>query len=203
MSNTISISLLVAAVGVFLGYLHPTYGATTGEAELKKRSIQELREEQTRYTDALEKTREIEQTRVGLLEKYNRIPLENRERIEKLLPDHIDSVRLIIDINTLASKYGMTLQNITLLDAQTGTSRQPKVSAIGPREERFKAVGLKFGVSGSYDDFRAFLKDLEQSLRLVDVGVLAFGARDSADSDYSYDVTLSTYRLVVSSPDSS
>lgn len=203
MSNAISISLLAAAVAVFLGYLHPTYGAMTGEAELKKRSIQELREEQAHYTDALLKTREIEQARVGLLEKYNRIPLENRERIEKLLPDHIDSVRLIIDINTLASKYGMTLQNITLLDAQAGASRQPKVSTIGPREERFKAVGLRFGVSGSYDDFRAFLKDLEQSLRLVDVGVLAFGARDLADPDYSYDVTLSTYRLVVPSTDSS
>lgn len=199
MSNTISISLLVASVGVFLGYINPTYGAATGETELRMRSIQELREEQGRYTDALQKTREIEQARVGLLEKYNRITIENRERVEKLLPDHIDSVRLIIDINTLASQYGMTLKNITLLDAQTGARQQPKVSAIGPREERFKAVGLKFGVSGSYDDFRAFLKDLEQSLRLVDVGMLAFGARDLADSDYSYDVTLSTYRLTVTS----
>jgi len=193
MSNTISIILIAASAGLFFGYVNPTYGGVTGNAERSMWSIQELAEERGRYADALEKTREIEQARVGLLEKYNRIPLEHRERIEKLLPDHIDSVRLIIDINTLASQYGMTLKNITLLDAQTGTTRSP-TPAIGPREERAKSAGLKFAVSGSYDDFRSFLRDLEQNLRLVDVGVLAFSAQTDSPQ-YEYGITLSTYRL--------
>ncbi len=193
MSNTLAIVLIAASAGLFFGYVNPTYGGVTGNAERRERSIQELMEERGHYADALEKTREIEQARVGLLEKYNRIPLEHRERIEKLLPDHIDSVRLIIDINTLASQYGMTLKNITLLDAQTGTTRPP-TPAIGPREERFKAAGLKFAVSGSYDDFRSFLRDLEQNLRLVDVGVLVFSAQSKTPA-YEYSITLSTYRL--------
>ena len=190
MSNIISSALIIASLGIFFGYVNPTYGALSGAAELKERSIKELVEEQERYADALNKTKEIERERTGLLEKYNAIPLEDRERIEKLLPDHIDSVRLIIDVNNIASKYGMTLRNISLTDSateQAGSSR-----AIGPQAARAKEVGLKFNVTGSYDDFRSFLRDLEQSLRLVDVQSVLFTTNEE---DFDYSITISTYKL--------
>lgn len=195
MSNVISTGLVVVSLAVFFGYINPTYGALTGKAELKERSISELKEEAKRYDDALTKTREIEKKRTGLLEKYNAIPLADRERLEKLLPDHIDSVRLIIDVNNIASQYGMTLRNITLTESD-GQSPAASANAIGPQGQRYVAVGLRFGVGGSYDDFRAFLRDLEQSLRVVDVQTLSFGSGKEAD-EYSYSVTLATYKLSV------
>ena len=192
MSNIISIFLLIASVGIFFGYINPTYGAVTGEQNIKNRSVQELWEESGRYTDALNKTREIEKARVGLLERYNAIPLEDRERLEKLLPDHIDSVRLIIDINNAAAQYGMTLKNINLTNADEGTTAGSV--ALGPQQKRFKPVGLKFNVSGSYDEFRSFVRDMEKSLRLVDVTGMTF---TSNEKEYNFSVTISTYRLVV------
>lgn len=193
MSNLISIILISASLALFFGYVSPTYGALTGQADLHARSISELKEEQSHYEDALEKTREIETARTGLLEKYNKISPKDRERIEKLLPDHIDSVRLIIDVNNIASQYGMTLKNITLTDAAGEQGSTPAASAIGPQEERVKSVGLKFSITGSYANFRTFLKDLEQSLRIVDVRTIAFNS--GKDDQYSYSVTLSTYKL--------
>ena len=86
MSNLISIVLLIASVGIFFGYINPTYGAVTNKEDIKNRSIQELTAEKGRYTDALNKTREIETAQTGLLEKYSHIPLEDKERLEKLLP---------------------------------------------------------------------------------------------------------------------
>jgi len=189
MNSIISLFLLIASVGIFFGYINPTYGAVTNMEDIKKRSIQELIQERDRYSDALNKTREIEHARTGLLERYNHIPLEDRERLEKLLPDHIDSVRLIIDVNNVASRYGMTLKNINL----TGTEDVATApGAIGPREQQYKSIGLRFSVVGTYDEFRSFMKDLERSLRLADATDIRFLARES---EYDFSVIISTYRL--------
>src|SRR3989338_1578701 len=192
MSNLISTILLIASVGVFFGYINPTYGAQTGAVDIRGKSIRELKEERANYTDALNKTREIETVRIGLLEKIANIPAEDKERIEKLLPDNIDSVRLIIDVNNIASQYGMTLKNIGLTGSAPEKSGGASSNAIGPQNELFKEVGLKFSVSGSYDNFRSFIKDLERSLRLVDVMSVSFVASETV---YDYSVTISTYRL--------
>lgn len=194
MSSIVSITLLVASVAIFFGYVSPTYRTFTGEPELGKRSVTELKEERGRYEEALAKTKEIELERTGLLEKYNQIPLADRERIEKLLPDHIDSVRLIIDVNNIASQYGMTLKNISLLDEKEGSG-----TPIGPQEGHSMEVGLRFSVSGTYEKFRSFLKDLERSLRLVDVRTIGFSAEKV---DYEYSVSLSTYKLTIPTDES-
>ena len=191
MSNIISIFLILVSIGVFFGYVSPTYRAVTGNVELSERSISELKEEQSRYIDALNKTKEIEQARTGLLEEYARIPADGRERIEKLLPDHIDSVRLIIDVNNMAAQYGMKLKNISPTQSDSATAPAASLT-LGPAQERFKSVGLKFSVDGSYDNFRSFIRDLEQSLRLVDIETISFSSREDL---YEYVVAVSTYRL--------
>lgn len=191
MSNLVSTILLLASLGLFFGYVNPAYRKNTESSVLAEKSVKELREERGRYEDAFQKTREIEVARTGLLEKYNRISLEDREKILKLLPDHIDSVRLIIDINTIAAQYGMALKNITLTDVEE--KKGSTAGTIGPSETLYAKVGLKFSLRGSYDNFLSFLRDSEKSLRLMDVTALAFAVRE--ENAYDYDVTVSTYRL--------
>ena len=191
MSNLISILLLVASLGIYFGYSSPTYGGATLSTDLGGKSIAELKEERARYLDALEKTREIEEVRIGLLDKYNRIPDTSKEDLLKLLPDHIDSVRLIIDIANIASQYDMTLKNIGLINPDS--EQETTSDTFGPQEGHTKPVGLKFNVAGSYDNLRAFIRDLEISLRLLDVSSLAFTAGPDGSVDYAF--TISTYRL--------
>lgn len=191
MNNLTATILLFASLGLFFGYVNPAYRKSTGSAVLAEKSVTELRQERTHYEDAFQKTRDIEVARTGLLEKYNSISAENREKILKLLPDHIDSVRLIIDISTIAAQYGMTLKNITLTEGQEKGG--DAAGTIGPSETLYATVGLKFSLRGSYDNFRSFLRDSEKSLRLMDVTALAFAAKE--ENAYDYDVTVSTYRL--------
>jgi Tfp pilus assembly protein PilO len=191
MSNLISIFLILVSIGVFFGYVSPTYSAVTGNIELKDQSIRELKEEEGRYIDALNKTKEIEQARTGLLEEFARMPENGRERLEKLLPDHIDSVRLIIDVNNISAQYGMALKNISLTEFEPSNAATASLS-LGPATERFKSVGLKFSVEGAYDNFRSFLRDLEQSLRLVDIETISFSSREEL---YEYVISVLTYRL--------
>ncbi|MDO8564711.1 MAG: type 4a pilus biogenesis protein PilO [bacterium] len=190
MSNVVSIILLVIGAGLFVGYINPTYRGATGSSVMAEKSVQELRLERVRYATALTKTREIEVARTGLLEKYNSIAEEDREKLQKLLPDHVDSVRLILDVNNIAAQYGMTLKNITLTDAGGEDSEDGE---LGPQEVRSEPVEFKFSVSGTYDNLRSFLTDLEQSLRLIDIRNLTFTSPGTAIYDYT--VTIATYRL--------
>ncbi len=195
MSNLAATMLLLASLGLFFGYLNPTYQGVTGATENEAKSVAELQADRSRYADALQKAREVEEARTGLLQAYNAIPAEELKRLETLLPDYVDSVRFIIDINTLAASHSLVLKSVAL--EETG-KESPKPLAkdagtIGPKQKLTASVGLKFVVSGSYDDFRAFMRDLEESLRLADPRKVEFSARP--DGAYDFSVTIDTYRL--------
>lgn len=228
MSNITPIILILASVGMFFGYINPTYTGMTGAVEMTDKSIKELQVEENDYKDALTKTAEIERVRTGLSDQYKKIDPSNQIKIEKLLPDHIDSVRLIIDINNIAAKYGMSLTNIILTasgvlptapaapKANVAASASSPGSAsaagtfVGPDDRQYDSIKLGFTVTGTYDNFVQFLKEIEESLRVVDVTSIAFsGAKTgspvppqgssvsaaSASNLYTYTMTIRTYYL--------
>jgi Tfp pilus assembly protein PilO len=116
---------------------------------------------------------------------FNTIEEDKKARLKKFLPDNIDNVRLIIDINQIASDNGMTIRNISIKGSDT--------SAIGPDSRPYGVATLGFSVSGPYQTFKRFLAALETSLRLVDVTSLSFSAGDK--DQYEYNIEIKSYWL--------
>jgi Tfp pilus assembly protein PilO len=56
-------------------------------------------------------------------------------------------------------------------------------------------ISLTFNVESSYGDFKKFLRDLEQSLRIVDVSRLSFSESSGEDDKINFQITLKTYWL--------
>jgi len=202
MNNIVAVVLIISSVGLFFGYTNPLWHGDSYAQSFEDKSVKELQFDVMRYEEALNKAREIEEIRNGLLTKYNSISEEDRKRIMKFLPDHIDSVRLIIDINNIAGAYGMSLNGIKLSDP-VGVN-EPRRDEIGlldiSSRKEYQAKILDFVVSGPYENFIAFLKDAEKSLRLVDILSLSISAdskesSSSGASDYEYTVSLRTYYL--------
>ena len=50
---------------------------------------------------------------------------------------------------------------------------------------------MKFNIVASYDSFRSFINDLQESLRIVDISNVSFEATESGY--YDYEVTIKTY----------
>ncbi len=200
MNNIISAILIVSGIGLFFGYTNSIWRGETGSANFKDKSVKELQIEKIRYEDALRQAREIEEIRNGLLTRYNSIDEEDRKRIVKFLPDHVDSVRLIIDINSVASAYGMSMDSIRLSET-TSSEPAPRRDEVGFVEivplKRYDTKRLDFSLSGPYENFIAFLKDIEKSLRLVDIVSVDVSAGDQSESagEYGYTVSLQTYYL--------
>ncbi|MCR4310980.1 MAG: hypothetical protein NUV54_00190 [Candidatus Taylorbacteria bacterium] len=213
MNNLLPVILLLSSIGLFFGYINPAYTGDTGSVDTAGKSIKELKLEDADYTDALTKTAEIERVRSGLSEKLNSISPSNLEKIEKFLPDHIDAVRLIIDINNLAQKYGMSLTNLVLTASGEVPTTKKVVTPgapIGPDTRPYSSIKLGYTVTGTYDNFVQFLKELEESLRVVDIMSLSFSTDKSkipllgqgpdlspvnASDAFTYTMTIRTYFL--------
>ncbi len=172
----IPVLLLVVSAGLFFGFVDPQY------QEIKQLSL-----ESKKYDQALQKSKELQQVRDQLLAKYNSIPPENLSKLEQLLPENIDNVRLILDIDTIARPYGLVIRNLTV----SGTGKDAQT--IGTDSNVYGSVALGFSVTARYENFIKFMHDLERSLRVVDITSITFTANDSDSSDYQ--VLLKTYWL--------
>lgn len=192
MNNLTATILLLASLGIFFGYINPAYGGETGSDMVEKKSVRELLVVRDEYRAALLKTREIELARTGLLEKYNSISTADREKLERMLPDHSDTVRLVIDINTIAAAHKVALKNITVVGG-VSPSAPARSGAIGPSEKLYETIDIAFGIRGAYEDFRLFLEDLERNVRLIDPVSVSFAA--SKEGAYDIAMTVRTYRL--------
>ncbi|OHB24228.1 MAG: hypothetical protein A2542_02460 [Parcubacteria group bacterium RIFOXYD2_FULL_52_8] len=167
----IPLLLFVIAMGIFFGFTRDTIDQI-GIAQAK---ITEL-------DQALANDKDLRKIRTEKLEVYNSFSNADLDRINKLIPDSIDNVRLIIDIDNLAAKYGMVVKNARIkTDGMT-----PEV--VGNNGKKYGSVILNFSVTGGYNELKLFLHDLQTSLRLVDVTGLAFIASDKDSNEYSFEV---------------
>lgn len=170
------IFFLVAAVSLFFLYVDPTYG-----------EVEELQSEAEAYDEALRKAQVLQSRKNTLLSKYNSFPGPDIDRLEKLLPDAVDNVRLTLDLDGIARRYNMRVEAIEI------ENREPPKGVVAANTAPYETVLMSFAVRGTYEDLLGFLSDLEKSLRIVDVVELSFDAR--TEDVYEYQVTIQTYWL--------
>lgn len=188
----------VLAGGIFFLYTKPHYD----DIKIAQTQIRE-------YNAALDKAAELQQRKQELLSKYNAFNPTDIDRLQKLLPDHVDNVRLILDLDNLAVRYGLGLQNVDVSKvASQGAKSQTSIGAIGASNQKYDSVTLTFSTKGTYENFTKFLADLESDLRIVDLVTLSIsGASSDTQSAgsariasasqyvYTYNITLRAYWL--------
>lgn len=175
------IILIVAAVGLFVVYTNPQYQVIKG-----------LQVQASAFDDALNKAQQLKSERDKLLAKRRTFTTENVQKLERVLPDNVDNIRLIIDINNIASRHTLTLKNVALGTVSDSKSTRSTL-AVGSSGEAVGSVDVGFVVNAGYDDLLSFLADLEHSLRIVDVERISFKA--GTDSKYDIAMTIRTYWL--------
>src|SRR3989338_4311487 len=95
------IILVAITIGIFFTFTKSLY-----------QNIQDLRAQQVSYNEALTNSKALENERDKLTQKYNSIGGENLDKLKKLLPENVDNIRLILEIEKVAMPYGMTLKDV-------------------------------------------------------------------------------------------
>jgi len=152
------------------------------------RSIKSLQAENDEYQTALTNTTALKAKRQALVDKMNQFDSQNMTKLESMLPDNIDNIKLIIDMDNIADQHGLVLKG-----AKLDTSAKNDSGKLGADNSKYGTIGISFSVTASYENFQNFLTDLEKSLRLVEITDLSVTGNNTGLYDFS--VGLKTYWL--------
>lgn len=187
-SRLLPLIIIIGAIGLVWGYAHPTY---TG-------SIAELQSDIKDFDTALDAAQQFKLKETELARQRAAIAPEDLARLEAFLPDTVDNVQLIVDLNALAERSGVELSefNIGGEGASTpegqGAATDPNATPV-LENEATESIELSVDAVGTYESFRTFLDGVEQSLRPLDAVEVA--VQDSQTGVYSYALTLRLYWL--------
>lgn len=192
MKFLLPIFLILLAIGGFIMLVSPQY-----------EKVSSLRQEVSAYDNALNNSKALESERDKLVTKYNAIDQGNLDKISKMLPDSIDNIRLILEIEKIASPYGMTLRDVKYEDTKKEEKGNTPLAGAENEatNEDYGVWNLEFSTEGNYNNFIKFTKDMEKNLRLVDISSIEFSAAESLSSKsssndvYKYNFKIKTYWL--------
>jgi len=172
-----------------------------------------LKIEADKYNEALANAKILQNERDRLTEKFNSFKAEDLARLEKIVPDSVDNIKLILEIQEVAQDRGILVKNVefepeqfleqdpsaTKEDVQKKQANLRRPGAITNLD--YETFDLEFSIEGKYSSYVEFMKLLERSLRVVDVRAITFTPGTSEDKDkiyidnYKYTFRINTYRL--------
>lgn len=172
-----------------------------------------LRAQVESYDSALSNSKALENERDKLTAKENSINPDDLAKLRKLLPENIDNIRLILEIEQIALPFGMALKDVKynaatdVAKSSTGggaaVTQGGKAAQSTPKD--YGVWDLSFSTTGAYSNFLNFTRALENNLRIVDISSISFssstpgGLNPISNSpsleSYKYDFKIRTYWL--------
>ncbi len=167
-------------------------GLTATFTNTRYKAVNDVLAENQKFIDANAKFDELIDARDEVLGKLNEIPkVDIEDRLDKMVPDNIDNVRLIIDVTGIVAKYGVSVKNIRTSTAETKDNSKDKNAGSDAKPT---PVALTFSMTTSYDNMIDILRDIEKSLRILEVSRISFNSTDTG-SQYDFNIELKTYWL--------
>lgn len=171
-----------------------------------------LKIEADKYNEALANAKILQAERDRLTEKFNSFQAEDLARLQKIVPDSVDNIKLILEIQEVAQERGILVKNVEFEPEQfleedpaakeEAAKKQANLRRPGAASNLdYEIFDLEFSIEGKYSAYVEFMKLLERSLRVVDVRAITFTPGTSEDKDkiyndnYKYTFRINTYRL--------
>lgn len=189
------ILFIIISIALFFYVVDPMYS-----------DISKLRADVATYNLALSNSKDLQKQKDVLLEKYKNIKPEDKARLERFLPNTVNNIKFILEIERIANIHGMPLKNIKFENqaeaVMTPDTKSNVITATDPLSYRTYGVfPIEFMTEGTYETFTEFLKDIEHNLRLVDIKSVGFTVPQGKATDtnnpniFSYTLKVETYWL--------
>ncbi len=187
--NITPIILLILAIGIYFTF-----------TKAKIDELNSIKAVNNKYQEALNNAEKLIKVRDSIQKSYNDIDDVDKNRLEKMLPDNVDNVRLIIDVKGIGLQKGLALKNIKTSSPSTvNNSSSPIISpssetgAVNNAIDSYGAVTLSFEVTTNYQNFIELLKALQASLRIMNISKISLAIDENGN--YNYGVEIKTYWL--------
>lgn len=174
---------LIIAIGMFLAYVNPTWNG----------SIASLKESIASDDEALASARQYSAQQNQLAASRDAIDPANLSAISTFLPDSVDNVGIILDLNALAARSGLSVVNIDVVTGGDIVVKGKGAGALPAAADLVGSVDLSLAAVGTFSALETFLKGVEGSARLLDVRDLV--VLSSNTGVYDYQMILRLYWL--------
>ena len=180
MSRLLPVLSLLIAGGVFFGYVSPTVSGPIAHTQALIKQ----------YDEALIAADSFEQKKTQLTKAQQALPADALTRLKKFLPDNLNNVQLILDMDALATRSGVKLGGFNTSETAKSTGAQG-AALVGAKP--YDSLDLSVTAVGTYPAIRTFLGGVEKSLLPLDL--VEFHVSDSATGVYTYQMTFRLYSL--------
>lgn len=176
--------LIVVSVVIITTYIRPTF-----------ESMQVTQDETTEYRTALENAAKFNEELGRLAQTANSFSVSERRALDRFLPEKVDEVRVMRDLETIVENNNMVLGSLSF--EGDGMSNITEVSNEETSQNKSPInVGVarfELSVSGTYEQLKHLLQDIERNVYLLEVVTVDF---IPAEGDlYTYSIRLETYSL--------
>lgn len=186
MKSITSLIIIVVSLALLYFYAWPQW-----------QSVPELRSKHAALREAESKAQELSKLRNDLMTRYNAIPLEEMEKINKVVPVDYNPVVLAADISAMALRNSMVIKNVAFVDAAEVSNPNNGAVTEAPPQTPYKVVEVSFATEGQYKNFISLLSDLEKNIQILDIKKIDIMAKPSQDRggvpSLDFKVTLDTY----------
>jgi len=198
MKFILPISLIFISGALFFIVINPLYN-----------DVSLLRQDVAQYNTALDSSKNLQKTLDSLIATYKTIKTEDKERLDHFLPNTVNNIKFILEMEQIASAHSMPIKDIKFEAPKSQTSSSNNGASSGvvvgdlSTSVPYGVFPISFTTSGDYDTFVLFLKDIESNLRLTDIKSVSFivpppstGPGQTVNTNiYTYSLNVETYWL--------
>ncbi len=175
MKTILSIIFFAASIATTMMFIVPQYMCDKSTCAYD--GIKKLRLNKIEYSSAMKSAQDLESRRTSLSERYNSISAEERQRLEDMLPNNVDNIKLVLELETLAKKYGLVIESpkletkieSTKTDTPTNSQGQAiRADSGGTPSLPYGTFTLDFTVRATYANAKLLVSDIERNLRLIE-----------------------------------
>lgn len=176
MSSTAILSYVIFSLSVIYAFSMPLANETFA-----------LLDQQAQYEEMVDKMRNLENKKNALLAEFNKISADNIKKIETLIPSSLNFVKLVADIDAVATRHGISIKNISSTNNASSVGSVAEAGAT----QGYGSASINFDFEGTYAKFNEFINDLERSLRILDIKSVSLSSSESGI--YTYTLGFDTY----------
>ncbi len=185
MKNIFSIIIIVVSLATFGLVVKPQYS-----------QIKEMQTTDNELESVLDNARTLQSLRDSLLEKRKSLANADISRLEKLIPESADNVKLILEFEQIAAQNNLEIQTASATKDEYDESGTTQGFDVESKD--YGIITLDFTLSGGYTEFIAFLSGLEKNIRITDLQTLSISPPSQGGSiggQYQYNMSIDTYWL--------
>ncbi len=177
----LNLLLIVFSFTLYYLVISPLYSGI-GAIWQPEKSIAALKTLNAQYDQTLSQAEGLLKQADQLRKEYNALDASSKEKMLRMVPESVDPIRLLSEVDRIAAESGIGLASVSYADI--------------PQATKFAgAYQLSMSVKTSYPKFKEFMRNYENSLRLFTLQSVNFSAPEKEGDLITFQVRLLTYYL--------